>query len=56
MVNGKIPFDFEQLIVFVLTLIFDGAVLHENAAFSILELSTVLCFGKNLVWSSMIVI
>lgn len=43
-VNGKIPFDFELLIVFVLTLIFEGAVLHENAAFSIIELSTVLCF------------
>lgn len=54
-VNGKILFDFELLIVFVLTLIFEGAVLHENAAFSIIELSTVLCFGKNLVWSSVIV-
>ena len=43
-VNGKIPFDFELLIVFVLTLIFEGAVLHENPAFSIIELSTVLCF------------
>ena len=54
MVNGKILFYFELLIVFFLALIFDLSVLHENAAFSIIELSTVLCFRKNLTWSSVI--